>query len=193
MTGSECQRRLDLDADAIGRHALAIVGAMHDEAPGRDRGQSGQARLHPIGGPDGFEDERIGGLRASRKRNEGAHRCLIGGFAEMKGNHPPSIAILRRRDHHMGGIEAFGESIEDVPGLGLAGRDQGAEARIRGGRRRSHRVVDIPAHHSSAAVLIHRLMHTLPRCNPQAISQPCAQAFQAHSPHLLRSPPNPSP
>ena len=39
MAGAERQRRLDLDADLVGRHPRAVVLAMHDETPGRDRDQ----------------------------------------------------------------------------------------------------------------------------------------------------------
>ena len=48
MAGAEGERRLDLDADAVGRNAGAVMGAVHDEAAGRDRLQPGEALAHPV-------------------------------------------------------------------------------------------------------------------------------------------------
>ena len=39
MPGAERQRRLDLDAELVGRHVGAVMLAVHDEAPGADRDQ----------------------------------------------------------------------------------------------------------------------------------------------------------
>ena len=91
MAGPERQRRLDLDADAVGRHAGAVMGAMHQEAPGRDRGQPGQARLDPIGGRNALEHQRIGDLRTGRQGDEGAHRRLVGRLEKVQRNAPQAV------------------------------------------------------------------------------------------------------
>ncbi len=48
MAGAERERRLDLDADAVRRHPGAVMRAVHQEAPGRDRLEPGEARRHPV-------------------------------------------------------------------------------------------------------------------------------------------------
>ena len=37
VAGAERQRRLDFDAELVGRHPLAVMLAVHDEASGRHR------------------------------------------------------------------------------------------------------------------------------------------------------------
>ena len=66
MAGAEGERRLDLDADAVGRDAGAIMRAVHDEAAGRDRRQSGEASRDPVLRRDALEAERLGGRGAGR-------------------------------------------------------------------------------------------------------------------------------
>jgi hypothetical protein len=133
VAGAEGQRRLDLDADAVGSNARAVMRAVHHEASGLDRGQSLQARLDPIGRRDAPEDQRIGGLGSGREPDQGAHRRLIGRVAKVEGHCPQPVPLLRGRHHHVAGIEGLGQRIKDVPRLRLAGRDAGPIAWIRGG------------------------------------------------------------
>jgi hypothetical protein len=64
MAGAECQRRLDLDAELVGRDTVAVVLAVDDEAAGGDRDQIFQARLDPVPGFDGVENDAACGLAA---------------------------------------------------------------------------------------------------------------------------------
>ena len=57
MAGAEGERRLDLDAELVWRHARAIVRAMDDEASGRHRDEVFEARLDPVLGLDRVEGE----------------------------------------------------------------------------------------------------------------------------------------
>ena len=58
VAGAEGERGFDLDADAIEGNARAVVRAVHDEAAGLDRLQSGETFAHPIGRFDRSELQR---------------------------------------------------------------------------------------------------------------------------------------
>ena len=60
MTGAEGEGRLDLDGELVRRHAVTVVAAVNDEAPGRHRDEIFEARLDPVLGLDGIEGERGG-------------------------------------------------------------------------------------------------------------------------------------
>ena len=62
MAGAERERRLDLDADGASRNAGAVMGAVHDEAAGRDRLEPAQALAHPVPCSAPLEDQRLGRL-----------------------------------------------------------------------------------------------------------------------------------
>ena len=64
MAGAEGERGLDLDADPVGRHAPAIMRAVHDEAAGGDRLEPGDAFAHPILRRDAREAQRPAQPRA---------------------------------------------------------------------------------------------------------------------------------
>ena len=64
VAGAERQRRLDLDAELVRRHARAIMLAVHDEASGRDRDEVLEAGLDPIPGLDRIEGDGRGDIVA---------------------------------------------------------------------------------------------------------------------------------
>ena len=48
MAGAEGERRFDLDADMVDRNLVAVVGAVHEKAPGAHGGEAGKSVLHPV-------------------------------------------------------------------------------------------------------------------------------------------------
>ena len=96
MAGAERQRRLDLDAELVGRHIGAVVRAMHHEAAGAHRGEAFQAGLDPVPGLDGVERDRrrraVGG-----ERHQLAHRGLIRRRGEIQRDIPGAVGCARRR------------------------------------------------------------------------------------------------
>ena len=48
MAGAERERRLDLDPDPVDRNAHAVVRAVNDKAPGRDRREAGETGADPV-------------------------------------------------------------------------------------------------------------------------------------------------
>ena len=64
VAGAERQRRLDLDAELVGRNLRAVMLAVHDEAPGADRDQFLERGLDPVLGLDRVERDAPRGLVA---------------------------------------------------------------------------------------------------------------------------------
>ena len=62
VAGAERQRRLDLDAELVGRNPFAVMLAVHDEAPGRDRDQVLEAGPDPVLGLDRIEIDGPGDI-----------------------------------------------------------------------------------------------------------------------------------
>src|SRR5690348_17807486 len=75
-SGAEGQRCLDLDAEAIGRDARAVVRAMHREAPGDDRLEVGEARRHPVARGNLLKDRKSTRLNSSHPSISYAVFCL---------------------------------------------------------------------------------------------------------------------
>ena len=89
MAGAEGERGLDLDADAVDRNAVAIVRAMHDEAPGGDRLEPGEAFAAP--NRVGATARSAAPWRAAAPGGGGgqrAHRILVGRGAKMDRHAP---------------------------------------------------------------------------------------------------------
>ena len=121
MAGAEGERRFDLDADAAGRDAGAIVRAMHDEASGPHGRQAGKAFAHPVFGRDVPKGERLGGGIAGRGRRQRAHRAPIGRIAKMDRDGPASAAVIHKTDGRVLVRTALGEQAgECLGGLFIA-------------------------------------------------------------------------
>src|ERR1700722_5289177 len=73
MPGAESERRLDLDADAVARHAGAVMSAMNDEAPGGDRRQSGKPLANPVRRFDAAEAQSRGRRWSGRRLYRSPH------------------------------------------------------------------------------------------------------------------------
>ena len=131
VAGAEGQCRFDLDTEAVDADARAVVGAVHDKAAGRHRGEAVQARLHPVAGGDGLEHQRIGGFRSGGECYQRADGGLVRRRAEMNGDGPLAVPILERRRHRVGGIEAFGDIPKNVPSLARINRKSGDDAGAR--------------------------------------------------------------
>ena len=91
MTGAERQRRFDLDADVVRRHAAAIMRAVNDEAAGGDGLQSGETLADPVLRGDALEAQRLAGIVAAGSGGEFAHRGLVGRHDKMNGDAPYSL------------------------------------------------------------------------------------------------------
>ena len=96
MAGAEGERRLDLDADAVGRHAGAVMRAVHDEAAGRDRRQSGEALPNPVRRFDAPEAQSRGRRGSGRRLHRRPHRVSVGRRAEMDRDAPASAAGIHK-------------------------------------------------------------------------------------------------
>ena len=131
MAGAEGKRRLDLDADAVQRHARPVMGAMNEEAAGLDLGKDFEARLDPILRLHSAECERVGGFLSGCERNERADRRLVRRIAEMDGDCPSVGTIDLGRGDSFQRVEARCNAIDDRPRRGLIGD----KARHHAGRR----------------------------------------------------------
>ena len=108
MAGAERQRRLDLDAELVGRHPLAVMLAMHDKAAGGDRDQIFEAGLDPVLGLDGVEGDVLCDVSpAARPPIRGSG--LIGRIGKMHGDVPAPVRPLERGDRGLAFEENFGQ------------------------------------------------------------------------------------
>src|SRR5580704_7595149 len=98
MAGAERQRRLDLDAELVGRNARAVMVAMHDEATRAHRNQFLERGLDPVLGLDGVEADVLRVVVAGGEADQLADRTLIRRLGEMHGDVPASVGALERRD-----------------------------------------------------------------------------------------------
>src|SRR5260370_23692560 len=142
MAGAERQRRLDFDAELVGRHARAVVASVHDEAPGRDRHEILERSLDPVPGFDRVERNVLRDLVAGGEADQLADRGLIGRIGEMHDDVPPPAWAFKRRYRGLSLEKAFGQEIDDVLG-GLLAAD--GEAGAVGGRGEGggHRMVAV--------------------------------------------------
>ena len=114
MAGAEGDRRLDFDADAVGRDARAIVRAVHDEATGGDRLQPGEALLHPVGRCHAAELQCCSGLAPGGRIDRGPHRSSVDRRAEVNRDLPASAAAVRQTDGDIFTGEAIGDQIAEA-------------------------------------------------------------------------------
>ncbi len=107
MPGAEGERRLDLDADAVGRHPRAVVRAMQEEAAGFDRLQAFEAGGDPVARRNALECELAARAFAREVTDEAAHRGLVGRALEMDFHGPASVTRLEGGDRGLPGVEHF--------------------------------------------------------------------------------------
>ena len=128
MAGAESERRLDLDADAVERHAGAVMRAVDDEAPGGDRRQSGEALANPVRRFDAPEAQSRGRRRSGRRLHRRPHGVAVERRAEMDRDMPASAAGIGHAHGDMFGGEAIGNNIADAerrPFIGFQPCNQG--------------------------------------------------------------------
>ena len=102
MAGAEGERRLDLDADAVGWNARAVVRPVHQEAPGRDRLEPGEARGHPVARRDRLDDEIPRRRRARNGRHELTQRGRVRRSGKMRLDAPAAVRLLEGRHRRIG-------------------------------------------------------------------------------------------
>ena len=83
VAGAERQRRLDFDAELVGRDPLAVMLAVHDEASGRYGDEVFEAGLDPVLGLDRVEDDALRDISAGGIGDEFAQQRLIGRLGEV--------------------------------------------------------------------------------------------------------------
>ena len=133
MAGAERQRRLDLDAELVGRDAVAVMLAVYDKTPGGDGNEIFEAGLDPVLGFDGVEDDGLRGIAAGRACHQLAHQRLVGRFGKMHSDVPAPVRPLERSDGGLAFKENFREDVDDTFGCVLvANREAGAMGRRRG-------------------------------------------------------------
>ena len=116
VAGAERQRRLDLDAELVGRHFGAVMPAVHDEAPGADRDQLFERRLDPVLGFHGVEGDVLRDLVAGGETDQLADRDLIRRLGKMHGDVPAPAGPLERGDRGLALEKALGQEIDHALG-----------------------------------------------------------------------------
>ena len=114
MAGAERQGGLDLDAEFVGRHAGAVVLAVHDEASGGDGHEVFQRGLDPVLGLDGIEGDRLRDVVAGGEADQVADRSLIGLLGEMHRDVPDAVRPLERGDRGLALEKALGQEIDEA-------------------------------------------------------------------------------
>ncbi len=119
----------------FGGDARAVMLAVHDETPGRDRNEILEAGLDPVPGLDGVEGDAPGDLVAGGVGHELAHQRLIRRVGKMHGDVPAPVRPLERGDGGLALEKDFGQDVDDAfGGVFVADREAGAV----GGRSGSH-------------------------------------------------------
>jgi hypothetical protein len=113
MAGAEGLRRLDFDADPTAR-AAAIMRAVDDKTPGRDRLQAEETFRHPIFGGDARKAERVGDAGAHGRGRQIAHRRLVNRTAEVERDPPLTLALIHKSHHRLVGKERLGKPVGDA-------------------------------------------------------------------------------
>ena len=105
----------------------AVVLAVHDEAPGRDRDEILKAGLDPILGLDRVEGDALCDFLAGGVGHELAHQRLIRRVGKMHGDIPAPVGPLERRDGGLAVEKDFGKHIDnEFGGVLVANREAGA-------------------------------------------------------------------
>src|SRR3954453_1368239 len=98
MAGTERQRRFDLDAELVGRDAVAVMLAMYDKTPGGDGNEIFETGLDPVLGFHSVEDDRLRGIAAGRACHELAPQRLVGRVGKMHSDVPAPVRPLESSD-----------------------------------------------------------------------------------------------
>ena len=116
VAGAERQRRLDFDAELVGRDTFAVMLAVHDEASGGHGDEVFEAGLDPILGLDRVEGDALGDISAGRFGDEFADQRLIGRLGEMHRDVPSAIRPFECGDRGLALKKNFGQDIDDTFG-----------------------------------------------------------------------------
>ena len=116
VAGAEGQRRLDFDAELVGRDPLAVMLAVDHEAPGRHGDEVFEAGLDPILGLDRVEGDALCNFPTSGIGHEFADQRLIGRLGKMHRDVPSAIRPFERGDRGLAFKENFGQCIDDAFG-----------------------------------------------------------------------------
>ncbi len=76
VAGAEGERRLDLDADPVGRTCGAVVGAVNEESPSLDGLEACEALFHPILRGHALETQPLRRRGTGGCRHQRSHRVL---------------------------------------------------------------------------------------------------------------------
>ena len=124
VAGAEGEAGLDLDADVVRLHLVAVVRAMHEEAPGAHRREAGERIGDPILllGDSELDDCRR--LLARRRGDEFAQALFIRLEAEIDLHRPGLAAARPGRLGLEGGRRRFRglETLDDEVGDGAGAR-----------------------------------------------------------------------
>ena len=115
----------------LGATRLAVMLAVHDEAPGGDGDEVFEAGPDPVLGLDGVEVDGRGGFRAGGVGHELAHQRLIGRIGKMHRDVPAAIRPFERSDRGLAFKKNFGQEHRRraVAAVFVADRKTGAVGR----------------------------------------------------------------
>ena len=120
VAGTESECCFDLDRDAARRNTQTIVGAVHEEAPGLDRRQSGQTRRDPVALCDRAKSKAPRSIGVSKFADARAHGVLVGVMLEIDLDGPVEVIFAATAECATGSARAGFEGSDD----GLARREQ---------------------------------------------------------------------
>ena len=132
VSGAERQRRLDFDAELVGRDPLAVMLAVDNEAPGRYGDEVFEAGLDLIPGLDCIEHDALGEVRSCRIGHEFADQWQIRRLGKMRRDVPLAVRPFERGNRGLALEKNFGQGVDDGSRCLLV-TDGKADA-IRGGR-----------------------------------------------------------
>ena len=92
----------------------AVMRTVHEEAPGRDRLQSGEARLHPVLGRNALEAHRIGGRRPGDERHQRSHRGHVRRRGKVQRHAPAAGGLLVNSRGRSPGVIGLGDDVCDA-------------------------------------------------------------------------------
>ena len=118
-------------AELVGRHALAVMLAMHDKTSGRNGNEILEAGLDPVLGFDRVEGDGFRDLLAGGVADQFAHQRLVRGIGKMHGDVPAPVRPLERGERGLVLEEDFGERVDDA--LGRAFIANGKAGAVGGG------------------------------------------------------------
>ena len=110
--------------------------AVHDEAAGRNRLQSGETLADPIPRGDGLEAQGAAcGVGAGRQF---AHRGLVRRRGKMNGDAPSALPVIHKADGNFIARKALGKQVGDAACRLFVGFEHGQHGLGRRGWRRIH-------------------------------------------------------